>query len=276
MIRWLRMRQLARPRQAHRSGAGYTITETLIVLAVTTVMFTAVALLFSGRQARTEFTQAVRDFEGRLETLISEVVNGHYSSNGFKCIPSASGPPAITATPGNTGSSEDCIFVGKVIQADPSLTSSKILTLIGRRTVSVNNSDNVNSMTEAQPVVATAVDFNYNHNFQLELERFLTLDTNTEIAAIGFINKFSRGVNTSGSGNADLVDLYGLLGPAGTDLTPTANRVNLASFNELTRGVRVCLHGQNNQRAEITIGANGNPTSLVSTLDTRMVGPCSV
>ncbi|MDQ3065272.1 MAG: hypothetical protein M3Q36_03305 [bacterium] len=271
MNRWLRISQLARLKPLRRSGAGYTITETLIVLAVTTLMFAAIALLFEGRQARAEFTQSVRNYEGRIETIVSEVVNGNYFSEGIGCTVSLSGPPNLVAGTDATGSKQDCIFVGKTIEAEPPTgVSTRVRTLVGRRMASGVGSDNVENLVQANPVIASSVEALYDNSYQLKIEKIVNLGTNTQVAAVGFINKFSRGVSSNDSGSSGPLDLYA----ATANVWYTGSVVNTGVFLPMSRGVIICLSGQNGQNAEITIGADGNPTSLVSTLDTAGTGAC--
>ena len=271
MKRWLRTSQLARAQIRGASEAGYTIIETLIVLAVTTMMFVTVALFFSGRQAKTEFQQAVRNYEASVETIISEVVNGHYIS--YTCTALGSGTPSVTSSPSpSSASNEACIFVGKTLQIiDPTNESTEVSTLVGRRTLSDTNKRDVESILEAKPVISSAATASFDHSFNLEVRRMARISNNTTVEAIGFTKSFSRSV-TTGGGSADLVKLYS----TGVAAMAPGGVVDLVNFTEATGGIIICLVGQNDQRAEITVGASGNPTSLVSTLNTQSAGQCNV
>ena len=99
---------------------GFTIVETMIVLAVTSGMFVIAALAINGRQAKTEFQVAVRDLQTRTQQIINEVSTGYYPTQaGFSCTVGGrpSDPIMLTlSSSGQTqGAHDDCIFVGKTI-----------------------------------------------------------------------------------------------------------------------------------------------------------------
>ena len=253
MKRWLRPSQLARTKRVQGSGAGYTITEVIIVFAVTTVMFTAIAILFSGRQARVEFTQAVRNYELELQNLIDEVANGIYESErdcqaGGASAPTFPGSPL----PVSSGTKEPCIFLGKLLVRN-SPTEDTIVTVVGRRLTSGANPQPVSTLAEARPRVDASADRVINHTYQLEVTRTVQLPLMTDVAIIGYLNQLS---GTSGSGS-NLVQLYG------------ANNSNLNDLAPLADGALICVRGQNGQRAEITLGGNDtSTTTIASVLDT--------
>ncbi len=99
--------------------AGFTIVETLIVLAVTSTLIISAMAAMSGRQARTEFQigreAIVRDFQ----SLISQIESGRYkSANTFSCTrvnffgayPSFTEPAAV-----EQGTNEGCVFLGNAL-----------------------------------------------------------------------------------------------------------------------------------------------------------------
>lgn len=243
-------------------GAGYTITEVMIVLAVTSAMFAAVAIAFSGRQARVEFTQAVRNFEANLQTIISDVSTGYYHSTGFRCTVDASGVPSISAgATDGTGTNSGCMFVGKILNPSSDSASSVIHTVVGRR--SAGNSINVSSYTEANPVIVTGVDSTYNHSFQLNAYRIVPLDGGNEVYALGFMKPLSS--LDASTGNR-VLELYGATG----DTFASGNgQIDLDVLQKLSNGALICLRGQNGQRAEISVGEGGGQTTVFSTLDTK-------
>lgn len=237
-------------------GAGYTITEVMIVLAVTTLMFVAVVAAFAGRQGRTEFTQAVRNYEAQLQTTISEVANGVYDATD--CAGTASGVSFASNLPGS------CIFVGKAYTIASNRLSSNISTLVGRRQAGTPPVE-VTAYTQTA-ATASAVQ-TYTHTFQLQLRRIVQPgNRGITYTAFGFIVPFagSSDISTDQSAGSRQVELYalrrGLSFPGGLAKVPD--------------GVTLCLLGQNGQRAELTIGAEGSDSLLVSNLDTPNEGDC--
>lgn len=75
---------------------GYTIIETIIFLAVTGAVFASTITIVSGQQARTEFTQAVRDVQTRIQDISNDVTTGFYHNPGtLRCNANPGGPHII-------------------------------------------------------------------------------------------------------------------------------------------------------------------------------------
>lgn len=256
--------QIARANKNRQAAGGYTITEALIVLAVVTAMFATIALAFNGRQGRVEFTQSVRDFEAKLQTVVSDVTTGFYNPS-FDCRVVGGGSPVISGS-GAGDSTGDCIFLGKVIQ--PATTGEKrsnISTIVGRRTASSGTAE-VQNLNEAQPVRPSIVDELYNHTFQLEVSRIVKLDDlSSQVYAVGFLTELARGVGINLSASEGVIRIYTLSSPS---LTASGNLVDLSSFTNASEGVMFCLRGHNNQRAEIRVGAHDSQDTVFSELDT--------
>lgn len=260
MKRWLVNGLLARGNAQSRPGAGYTITEVMVVLAVTTAMFVVIVMVFSGRQARVEFTQAVRNFEAKVQTAISDVATGYYRSDGYECVADTPGAPIInTEASARTGTNSGCIFVGKIL--NPNNTSSVIHTVVGRR--SVPGGLNVSSYAEARPVTVPVVDETYGHSFGLRVVRMVSLESNAQIYALGFMKPLS---DLDASTGSRTLELYGAMQAGGFT---SGTEINLNHFQKLPEGALICLRGQNGQLAEISIGAARGQTTVFSTLDTK-------
>lgn len=125
-------------------GAGYTILETIIFLAVSAAMFVSAMAFVNGRQNRTEFSTAVRDFESVINDIANDVSDGYYAnatSGGqtIRCYLDASGNVIIRQQTTNTqGGNQGCIFIGKALQFRPdesSLDDGQYLTytLVGKQ-----------------------------------------------------------------------------------------------------------------------------------------------
>jgi prepilin-type N-terminal cleavage/methylation domain-containing protein len=113
------------------SASGFTIVETLIVLAVSSVLFVVAGMMISGRQAKTEFQVGVRDVQTKVQQVVNEVKSGYYPSVPFSC--SDGGVGDLTISPGAEaqGTHGSCIFVGKAIVVEPDAV--RIFSLAGRR-----------------------------------------------------------------------------------------------------------------------------------------------
>lgn len=100
-----------------QKGAGYTISELMIVLAVSGVIAISAFGMIRGQQNKNEFSQAVRDFETKLNDIANDVTKGYYPNKGTnpRCDADNSG---ISFSPDSVeqGSSNDCVFAGKVLQ----------------------------------------------------------------------------------------------------------------------------------------------------------------
>lgn len=257
MIRWRGQSRL-KPKQVQ---SGYTITEVMIVLAVTTALFAMIVVAFNGQQGRAEFTQAVRNFEAKLQNVAVESSASTYQTANCTAAPTT-GTPSFGATPSNG----TCTFLGKVFMPSPTARNSEIYTLVGRRTIGDPPVD-VTSVEQAQGVVAPNPE-SYNHTYQLEVLKMVDgADSDIIVYGLGFTNPIG-GVGRSDPASG--VRLYGLTisafvaGTVGNDFVP------------LPGGAIICLRGQNGQRAEMRVGTESNQSQIITELDTTNEGACRV
>lgn len=138
-----------------RHSGGYTIVETLIFLAVSGALFISAVTVISGRQGRTEFTSAARDFEAQIQDIANDVSTGYYAnpalgSNFLKCSAPLNSALIIGSGNGDTqGANTGCIFIGKTLQLGVigAHDEYRLMTLAGKqRTVS---GADVSSFTES-------------------------------------------------------------------------------------------------------------------------------
>ena len=96
---------------------GYTIVEVIIVLAIASALFFVAVLAISGQQARTEYTQAIQDFQSRLVDIANDVNTGIYPNLGLstKCqVDVTTRKPSFSmGGQAQQGANTDCIFIGK-------------------------------------------------------------------------------------------------------------------------------------------------------------------
>ena len=96
---------------------GFTIVETLIVLAVSGVIFLSTALLISGKINKTEFTQSIQDIQSQMQQDINNIADGFYPTlSNFTCKDNGRATVDITNASNGQGTNVGCIFLGKVVE----------------------------------------------------------------------------------------------------------------------------------------------------------------
>lgn len=251
---------------------GYTITEVLIVIAISTAMFVIVAATFGGRQEEVQFNQAIRDFEATIQDNMNDVSAGYFdNSGGVSCTVVGNSQPNISAGGGSPqGTNEDCVFVGKVMQFAPSGGTSydskaNIYTALGRRQTPAGSAPT--SILEAQPSMLVANPVNqYELPWGLKITRVVADNaSSTDYGGVGFFTQFNStaGNNTLSGGQAIR---YG--GIDGTNLnmaqnafTAQANNITDVSPAGSNNRVPIIICVENpagNRRGAIIIGGDGN------------------
>lgn len=120
---------------------GYTIFEVMIVLAVTSVLFLSVVVMFSGRQARTQFSQSMFDLQSTIQGYANDVATGSFpASSSYSCAAKTFAAPyytrpALTATANAQSTNQACLYVGKAVQAIAADDSLYIYNVLGLRTI---------------------------------------------------------------------------------------------------------------------------------------------
>lgn len=95
---------------------GYTIVEVLIVLAVSGVMFLIASNFINGKQAKAAFSQGSNDMGSKLQKIVEEVTDGHYSDIPLSCDVSGGSLSASTSISGKQGENSNCVFLGKLVR----------------------------------------------------------------------------------------------------------------------------------------------------------------
>lgn len=104
-------------RNKHRSQPlGYTIVEVMIVLAVSAVMFLVAANFINGKQEKAAFAQGSNDTGSKLQSIVEEVTDGHYSDVPLQCSISGSTLQVSTSGSGSQGENSNCVFMGKIVR----------------------------------------------------------------------------------------------------------------------------------------------------------------
>lgn len=262
MKRW---RGIARAIRGNKQG-GYTITEVLIVLAMTTLLFAATVVIMAGRQRDEQYAQSVRTFEAQLQTMIDQVFNGNYD-NSISCVASGVGGAPTLGTGTSNGS---CVFMGKLFQAETDEVRSRSTNIFGRRTVgSGTGRHNATTLAEAAPVVSTD-SVSYEHSFQLHITKMVRADNGAELRALGFMVPLAGSASITSGGRQ--LELRGIA--TGQGITTAGNTLNIAAFQALPGGAVICLR-DDTRFAEVEIGRRQASQSMVyATLRTRNEGVC--
>jgi type II secretory pathway pseudopilin PulG len=117
-----------------RSVKGFTVVETLIVLAVTSALFLLAATFINGRQSKTEFAVGIRQMQLQMQDWVNQVQSGYYNGGGFSCSAGVSAPLRITPSANAQGTNGDCMFIGKVIVASLNTPGAlRVYDVAGRR-----------------------------------------------------------------------------------------------------------------------------------------------
>lgn len=269
-------------KRASLCRAGFTIVEAMIFLVVTGVLLTSALLLFNGRIARTQFSQAVQELDTRIKSTINEVGAGNYpTSPAFTCS-AASGVPVVTATPSEQGTNTSCMFLGKVVQAGvagqngcgsgaslQNCTNLNIYTVVGRR--SLPSGQIVTNLVDAQPRLVdgigagSAVNLTVSERLKngLQVTRVRNLSTGGDIGAIGILQTLGSYTGARLNPGTQSLQTWPIASGFPRTQQEIDNAVNsaattfAASQADPARGIIICLQGSpSNQRASITIGLN--------------------
>jgi hypothetical protein len=277
----------------NRREGGFTIVESIIVLAVTAMMFVALAFTFSIRQHREEFIQSMRDTDSKVQDVINDVSTGFSSSfTNTKCSVVGFGPAEridITANPTETlGQNGGCIYLCKMIAFQTGSDSMKIYTVVGKRTkfVTATSRELVSNLADAAPEIVDGSKFPVSFTEDLTLPAGVTVryakasTTNGvyDTTAVGFFPDLSTDKSSSTRALEGLA--YPLIDNAGVPLplVTLENCVELKGMcNDPTKlelvdnttppGWYVCFDSgtTSNQHALLTV--SGSKGSFATKLD---------
>jgi prepilin-type N-terminal cleavage/methylation domain-containing protein len=271
-----------------QNSRGFTIVETLIVIAITGVLFAAIAMTLSGRQSKTEFTQAIQEIQSQIQQVISDTGTGYYpNGNNFQCVASLSGPQFSTLAANEQGTNEGCVFLGKAIQFGVSgsvggIEKFNVFTIAGLQHKA--SGDEVQTLAEALPTPIATATSGVNGTDKKTLLYGLTIGkayygaSNTPIGTVAFVNSlasYSSGSLISGSQQVQVIPVTG----SGLNTTEDAAALNIKSQLATSpvdpaEGVTLCfVSGGTDQTGIIKIG--GSARQLSVTLDIKGTKVCS-
>jgi type II secretory pathway pseudopilin PulG len=271
-----------------KTGAGFTIVEVLIVLAVSGLMFVLAINAMSGQQQNTEFQTGLGTLKSQLNADLTNVSDGNYGFlNGVSCSAAATGVPSYNAP--NTPPDGSCTVVGEILSFNTK--SYEILPVIGRNYISGSTSNQVaTNIAQAMPQVSASETETVSMPFGLQVADVssASIYSPSGPGAFGLFSFTSFEGNSSAtagnslSSGAEHVEIFmipssafnnppvGIVNAGITD-DPTvcgANNVCTASPPiatepiDPTAGITFCVNsGTNNDSAMFTIGGTNSATS---------------
>jgi len=138
---------------------GFTIIESMIVLAVSSVIFFSAMIVFRGSGQKIDFNQSMNDLQAKLKSYSNQVNTGVFAGNKYQCtVNTFAGQPARpilnTSSAATENASEDCIYLGKAIQPIPGTGDIYVYDVLGFRNVHSGISDTgvgVTTVAQAMP-----------------------------------------------------------------------------------------------------------------------------
>lgn len=267
-----------------KKARGFTIVETMIVLAVTGGLFVAIAATLSGRQQRTQFSQAVQEIQSQIQETINEVGTGFFpSSSNFTCTATLTGPQISAVSSTEQGANAGCIFLGKAVQfgvqgTDPEQFKVFTIAALQRTTTGEEVSSPVGlpPYSEAKPKVVgppttAAIDLTQTKTLRYGLTTLWARygASNTPIHSVAFVNSlaaYSGSTIQSGGQQVRVVPITATSPwnktqtQAGTDIN---NQLVNATNVDPADGIRICfVSGGSEQSGLITIGNNNRQLSV--------------
>lgn len=258
-----------------KSSRGYTIVESLIFLAVSGAMATAVMMLIAGQQGRAEFQSAIREFEVILQDVSNDIETGFSSASGSNCRFNGNDAQLLPPSSGNR-----CVFVGKVLQFGVDGDDSKLAihTVVGRQRTPAGQEATTLSSAQAQ-VLPGGVEVKALRSMRVVYVRAAGLP---DLGAFGYLTTFrdyqlgGGDLLTSGSIGMDVIPIRpNIPGVGNTQANVTTDIRNnwVAPVINPGGGVTICLQSLgSNQWAKIVVGgASGRssaPTAVIGGSDT--------
>lgn len=264
-------------------AAGFTIVETMLVLAVTGSLFVSAAVLINGRQNKTEFQTGINNLQQQVQQIVNETSSGYYpTSKNFTCNGATHPVKIFAAGANNQGQNSGCIFLGKVVQFGTSVDPTQLVVYpIAGNQLNVA-SKNVLTVAQASPfaiapgfvVGSSPVDASVSQSMLSGLSVAITGGApimsytvgaiSNPTGAVGFITGDSSGNIASststglGSGTQQL-SLYAVSGTTANMNTKTlVDKINAGNLVNNVSSITACIKsGTTNQSAALTIGGSG-------------------
>jgi prepilin-type N-terminal cleavage/methylation domain-containing protein len=265
------------------SQRGFTIIETLIVVAIMGFMLSVAVLLVAGQQRKVEFTQAVQEIRSAIEQVITETAAGYYPNAGnVQCAVSGGALSISTGAGTAQGSNTGCVFLGKAMQFGVSGTDPQEYVTH----IVAGLQDNQGTLATAKPtavdIAGTRVTGTLRNGLRAISMKYVVGAAKTDIGAVAFLNglgSYNGGQLVSGtqqmmlvpvtsSGTVPNTTVPGVVSAINTQLKNADSLINPAD------GVQICFQSAGtNQSGLITIGSSGRNLSVK--LDIKSTTDCT-
>lgn len=258
---------------------GYTIVELLVVLTIMGIVAISAISIIDGQQSRTEFPQAVRDFESKLIDVANDTARGYFpdtgqAGEGRRCVAAGSGI-SFTTDLSVQGGSRDCVFAGKALAFHPDDTDGviEVLTVAARRLTRDDQPvANLSDFSGGDIATASHLDDRMNMMFGLQVKSIE--HAGSPIGGLVFMSGFSNQEQRTGAprlSGAPQTNLLAITGTSvGAPLSLTRNAIRNLQFIEITdaNGIVICLEqGSGGQTAEVTVGKEGRTLTTTADFD---------
>lgn len=275
-----------------KAGAGFTIVETMIFLAISALMFILAIGAMSGKQQQTEFNTSVGTLKSELNLVLSNVSNGNYidqvGGQYIVCNATVSGTVSISLSLSPpTSVNNGCTVIGEVIEFSSNSSGQiyYVVPVFGCNYAKCNSANGSSTnITQAEPTMSSSV-------YQATAMPFgLTIDTSSgntpgafAVFSLENLTNNVSGSSTSGLNHVELFQIPNLPYSSSNTLSDLASQVNNLynctpplSSNDVctsssaseaidpTAGLSFCVDSgtSDNQSAEFTLGGSNSPTAL--------------
>jgi type II secretory pathway pseudopilin PulG len=258
------------------AAAGYTIIEVMIFLAISGSMLAMATASFGGRDADVRFSQSVRDFDSRLRDIMNDISTGYYQTAGtIGCdvATSVGARPVINYTTrpvGGLGTSEKCVFSGKILHfrysASAPTSDFNIYDVVTRKYV--ESGALPSSLETARPVIVANSPAPNSLQSGLQVTKIATVGSpNLSLGAFGIFTDANKTSMVNGTSEVETTSVLALSNS--TSNQPASGIEALVSAiggmtaqTDATRVV-VCLSdGDPTHKASITLGGNELSTQV--------------
>jgi type II secretory pathway pseudopilin PulG len=251
---------------------GFTVVETLIVIAVSGVLFISAVLLVAGQQRKVEFTQAVNDIRNVIQQTMNEVGSGYYPNGGnLRCVASGSTLSITTTNSVAQGSNTGCIFLGKAMQFGLQDTDPQQYVIHSIAGLQNNDGTLAGSRPKAVDIGGTRQVKSLTNGLRATGMRYVVDGVSTKVGAVAFINGLGKyGSDNrllSGSQQVSVVPVAssGIVPNTAIPAVVSAIDNQLRTSDNLLNpngGVEICFEGGRGQWGLITIGSNSRSLSV--------------
>ncbi len=255
-------------------AAGFTIVETLIVLAVTSTLLISAMVSMSGRQAKTEFQVATQSAVREYQSIISQIESGRYKSpNNFTCTSAAPNNVTFTSDLGgdSQGANQGCVYLGLALVFGEDASTYKKYLVAGSR---LNGPVSADTITDANPTTHEMTLSNHVVTRGLEYAgaRYVSSTdgsyTNLTGANVPVAVRLLTDLNGTAGSTGDLAgsSKVSVYATETLNAATIVNSINAVPPEQRMRGVELCFASAGLDRSVIISIGNGLGNKVDSTV----------